>query len=282
MLTDRVSGPGSKTAVRIYRHSLLVRVTHWLAFLSVTLLLMSGLQIFNAHPALYWGRASNFAHPVASIDAVIRHDEIAGMTTILGHKFMTTGVLGVSGTVGNRQERAFPRWTTLPSDQNLAAGRHWHFFFGWVLLIDGFVYFAAGLSGGHIWRDLVPSRHGFRHIGRSVLDHLRLQFPRGTEARHYNVLQQLSYLVILFIVLPILVLTGLTMSPGLDAAFPVLPVLFGGRQSARTVHFIAAAALLGFVAVHVAMVVLSGMWNSMRLMIIGWYLIKPTGEVSEQ
>jgi thiosulfate reductase cytochrome b subunit len=272
----------SKTATCIYRHSLLVRATHWVAFLSLTLLLMSGLQIFNAHPALYWGRASNFAHPVASIDAVIRHDEIAGMTTVLGHKLITTGVLGVSGTVGDREERAFPRWATLPTDQNLAAGRHWHFFFGWVLLLDGFVYFTAGLLGGHIWRDLVPSRHGMRRIGRSVVDHLRLRFPRGAEARHYNVLQQLSYLVILLVVLPILVLTGLTMSPGLDAAVPFLPMLFGGRQSARTIHFIAAAALLGFVVVHVAMVVLSGMWNSMRSMITGWYVIKLTGEVSEQ
>lgn len=280
-MTDKLSEPNANTPIRVYRHSVLIRVCHWVAFLSLTLLLMSGLQIFNAHPALYWGKASNFAHPVASIDIVVRHGELAGMTNILGHKFVTTGVLGLSGPAGARLERAFPSWATLPGYQDLAGGRHWHFFFAWILVLDGFVYFTAGLLGSHIWSDLVPSRQGMRHIGRSIIDHLRLRFPRGADARRYNVLQQLSYLVILFIVLPILVLAGLTLSPGLDAVFPFLPVLFGGRQSARTVHFIAAAALVAFVTVHVLMVVLSGAWNNMRSMITGWYVIEPAGEHRE-
>jgi thiosulfate reductase cytochrome b subunit len=164
---------------------------------------MSGLQILNAHPALYWGNASDFAHPVASIDTVVRHGSLAGVTNVLGYRFVTTGVLGLSGPPGARLERAFPSWATLPTRRDLASGRHWHFFFAWILVLDGLVYFSAGLFGGHIWRDLVPSRSGIKHIGRPILDHLRLRFPRGDEARHYNVLQQLSYLLILFIVLPV-------------------------------------------------------------------------------
>jgi len=271
--TDR----SAEAPCRIYRHTLVVRLTHWIGVLSLTLLLMSGLQILNAHPALYWGQASDFAHPLASIDAAVRHGSMAGITTIFGHRFVTTGVLGLSGPPGDRQARAFPHWVTLPSGQDLAAGRHWHFFFAWILVLDGFAYFAAGIISGHIWRNLVPSRRGMRLIGRSVLDHLRLWFPRDSEAERYNVLQQLSYLTILSIVLPVLVLTGLTMSPGLDAAFPFLTVIFGGRQSARTVHFIAAAIMVAFVTVHVVMVLLSGVWNRTRAMITGWYVIEPAG-----
>ena len=108
-----------------------------------------------------------------------------------------------------------------------------------------------------------------------MLDHARLRFARGEEARRYNVLQRLAYLIILFVVLPLLVLAGLAMSPGLDAAFPGLTAVFGGRQSARTVHFVCAFILTGFVVVHVLMVLLSGLWNNLRSMITGWYAIRP-------
>jgi thiosulfate reductase cytochrome b subunit len=240
----------------------------------MTLLLMSGLQIFNAHPALYVGHASDFAHPIASIGTQRDSGRQIGVTTIFGRSFDTTGVLGLSG-VSDKDDQAFPAWFTLPSDQDLATGRRWHFFFAWTLLFDGLIYLIYSLASGHVWRDLVPSSQQLRRVGTSILDHLRLRFPRGEEARRYNVLQRLTYLVILFVVIPLLILTGLTMSPGMDAAFPFLTSLFGGRQSARTIHFICAFLMVGFVIVHVAMVLLSGVWNNIRSMITGWYTIKP-------
>jgi thiosulfate reductase cytochrome b subunit len=240
----------------------------------VVLLVLSGLQIFNAHPALYLGQASDFARPVASIGARQEGTRVVGLTKILGSAFDTTGMLGVSGA-GNDEERAFPSWLTLPGYQDLATGRRWHFFFAWLLVLNGLSYLLYGLVSGHVWRDLVPSLRQLRHLGRSIIDHLRLRFPRGDEARQYNVLQRLSYLAILLVVVPLLVLTGLTMSPGLDAGFPLLTNAFGGRQTARTIHFICAFTLVGFVIVHVLMVLLSGLWNNVRSMTTGWYVIKP-------
>src|SRR5262249_35757085 len=128
-----------------------------------------------------------------------------------------------------------------------------------------------GLASGHVRRDLLPSFSGLRRIGRSLVDHMRLRFPRDDEAWHYNVLQQLTYVVVIFLLLPVIVLAGLAMSPGLDALFHWLPDLLGGRQSARTVHFIAAFAIVLFVLVHVAMVILSGAFNNIRSMITGYY-----------
>ena len=264
--------------VLVYRHARVTRITHWINVLALTLLLMSGLQIFNAHSALYWGQASDFSKPILAITARDKDGSQFGATEVLGHTFDTTGVLGLSGPPDNRQERAFPAWITLPGYQDLATGRRWHFFFAWMLVINGIVYLASGFLRGHFWRDLLPSREQFRHIGRSIVEHLRLRFPRGEEAKHYNVLQKLSYLIVVFVVLPLLIIAGLTMSPGIDAAFPWLTGVFGGRQSARTVHFLAAFTLVAFVAVHVLMVLISGLWNNMRSMITGYYTIKPAGD----
>jgi thiosulfate reductase cytochrome b subunit len=131
----------------------------------------------------------------------------------------------------------------------------------------------------HIRRDLVPDRHELapRHVWREIVDHARLRFPSGEQARRYNVLQKLAYIVVIGALLPLMVLTGLTMSPGVDAAFPVLLDIFGGRQSARTLHFVTASLLVAFVVVHVAMVVLSGPWNNMRSMVTGRYAIRQEG-----
>jgi thiosulfate reductase cytochrome b subunit len=258
----------ASTTPAVYRHSLLVRVTHW----------MSGLQIFNAHSAPYWGEVSDFAKPILAITARDKDGSQFGVTEVLGHTFDTTGVLGLSGPPDNRQEHAFLAWITLPGYQDLATGRRWHFFFAWMLVINGIVYLASGFLRGRFWHDLIPSRAQFRHIGHSIVEHLRLRFPRGEEAKHYNVLQKLSYLIVVFVVLPLLIIAGLTMSPGIDAALPWLTSVFGGRQSVRTVHFLAAFTLVVFVPVHVLMVVISGLWNNMRSMITGWYTIKPAGD----
>jgi thiosulfate reductase cytochrome b subunit len=260
----------------IYRHSLIVRVTHWINVLCLTILLMSGLQIFNAHPALYWGNMSDFAHPAVALTAEDpQNGPSRGITTVFGRSFDTTGVLGLShDAAGQSWERGFPAWATLPGEQSLAGGRLWHFFFAWVFVVNGVIYLLAGLLGGHVWRDLLPSGQQLRRIGRTTWDHLLFRFPKGEEARRYNVLQKLAYLVVVFGCLPFMLLTGLTMSPRMDAAWPQLLILFGGRQSARTIHFILAWSLVAFVLVHVFMVLVSGVWNNLRSMVTGRYVIQ--------
>ena len=274
--TSAAAPPGRH---RIYRHALPVRISHWVNVLCLTALLMSGLQIFNAHPALYWGDKSTFDRPWLAISAGQNDaDELVGITTILGHEFDTTGVLGLSKDGdGEPAERAFPAWATLPGPQWLAMGRRWHFFFAWLFVLNGAVYAAYTLLGGHLRRDLLPSGQDLAHIGRALWDHLRLRFPKGEEAKRYNVLQKLAYLATVFVLGPLIVLAGLTMSPRLDASFPVLLDIFGGRQSARTIHFLCAAALLGFVAIHLVMVGISGLWNNLRSMITGRYDIDDSG-----
>ncbi|QET04713.1 MULTISPECIES: cytochrome b/b6 domain-containing protein [Cupriavidus] len=224
----------------VARHSVIVRITHWANVLCLAILLMSGLQIFNAHPRLYWGK----------FGADADHALIAAS--------------------------AFPGWLTIPSYHDLGAGRNWHFLFAWLLVFNGLVYLLHGLWRGHIRRDLLPDADQLkpRHLWHEVRDHARLRFPKGEEARRYNALQKMTYLVVALVLIPLMVLTGLTMSPGLDAAFPFLPDLFGGRPSARTLHFLTASSLVLFVVVHVLMVVLSGFWNNMRSMLTGRYAIE--------
>jgi thiosulfate reductase cytochrome b subunit len=257
----------------IYRHALLVRITHWVNVLVLLVLLMSGLQIFNAHPALYLGSKSDFAHPVLSMMAM-RGGEggVKGLTKVLGVEFNTTGVLGASrGSDGQWYARGFPSWATLPGYQDLSTGRRWHFFFAWVFVINGLVYLIWSFFSGHVERDLAPGREELAHIGTSIAEHVRFRFPQGEEAKRYNVLQKLAYLAVVFVLLPLMLLTGLTMSPGMDAGFPWLLDIFGGRQSARTIHFLTASTIVIFVAVHVFMVLVSGVWNNLRSMITGRY-----------
>jgi thiosulfate reductase cytochrome b subunit len=258
----------------IYRHTLLVRITHWINALCFVLLLMSGLQIFNAHPALYWGIQSTFDRPLLALTARQENDDaIKGVTTIFGKSFATTGILGASRDEnGQLAERGFPSWVTIPSYQDLATGRRWHFFFAWLLALNGVVYVANLIARGHL-KDFLPSGRELRAMPASIWKHMRLRFPKGDEALHYNVLQKLAYLSVL-IALPILILAGLTMSPAIDAAFPWLLDLFGGRQTARTIHFIAAFYLVGFVIVHIVMVLISGFLNNMISMITGRYAIE--------
>jgi thiosulfate reductase cytochrome b subunit len=265
----------------IYRHSGLVRVTHWVNALVLLVLLMSGLQIFNAHPALYFGSKSVFDDPAMSMRAVQSPDGPKGITTLFGYSFDTTGVFGLGGNAeSGYQRRGFPWSVTLPGYRSLAMGRHWHFFFAWLFLINGLLYLIWSFSSGHMRRDLLPSGKELGHIGSSIAEHARFRFPKGGEAKRYNVLQKLSYLIVALILLPLMLLTGLAMSPGMDAAFPVLLDVFGGRQSARTIHFISAGLIVIFVAVHIFMVLVSGVWNNLRSMITGRYVIDQAEEKS--
>jgi thiosulfate reductase cytochrome b subunit len=259
-----------------FRHSLIVRITHWINVLCLTVLLMSGLQIFNANPQLDWGKQTNFSAPFIEIGATgLNGDNPRGFTALLGHRLDTTGVLGLSRNVsGEWDDRAFPSWITLPSTQNLAQGRRWHFFFAWLFVINGLIYLGYGLASGRLPRRLFPTGHDIRDIPHAIKEHALLRFPKGEESKRYNVLQKLAYLAVIFLLLPGIVLAGWTMSPGLNAEWPFLLDLFGGRQGARTFHFIFAWGIVLFVLIHVAMVILSGLWNNIRSMITGWYVIE--------
>ncbi|HEV8328390.1 MAG TPA: cytochrome b/b6 domain-containing protein [Nitrospiraceae bacterium] len=263
---------------KTYRHRLPVRISHWLNVPCLFILIMSGLQIFNAHPALYWGDRSDRDQPLLSIRPMkTESGEIRGITTILGHKFDTTGVLGYSD--GSR--RAFPAWATIPSAKFLAMGRQWHLFFAWLLVINGLFYTAYALISRHVTRDLAPTGRDLRGIGKAVKDHIVLRHPKGDEAKRYNVLQKLAYIGILFVVAPLMILTGLTMSPTIDTAFPWLLTIFGGRQAARTIHFIACFTFLGFIVIHVLEVILTGFFNNIRSMVTGWFVVKHEGASHE-
>ena len=268
-----------RTAGYLYlRHRWPVRLTHWINVLSLTILLMSGLMIFNAHPSLDWGKSSYTGRPsVLAISAQTGADgRPVGVTRIFGHGFETTGVLGVSSDAeGKPAEVAFPGWATIPSYYSLAEARLWHFFFAWLLVLNGLVYLGYALASRHVQRDLAPTRRDWRGFGRSIVDHLRLRHPRGEDAKHYNVLQKLAYLAVIFGLLPTIVLAGWAMSPWLNSLLPGWVDLFGGRQSARTIHFIVAWLLVAFVAIHVFEVVISGLWNHLRSMITGRYRITP-------
>lgn len=259
--------------LKIRRHSSPVRIAHWINVAAFVLLLASGLQIFNAHPALYWGQTSDFDRPwVAMTPSRSADGRLIGVTRIAGQRFDTTGVLGVS----DGQARGFPAWATLPSYRSLAEGRRWHLAMAWVFAVNGALYLLWSLLSGHLWRDLWPTREQRRprHILKDIGDHLRLRFPKGEAARRYNVIQKGTYLTVILALLPLMVLTGLSMSPGFNAVAPWLVEVFGGRQSARTIHFLSAGALVLFFVVHVLLVALSGFWNNLRSMITGRYAIE--------
>jgi thiosulfate reductase cytochrome b subunit len=257
-----------------YRHRLPIRIMHWINVISFFLMLMSGLGIFNAHPHLYWGTQSDFDSPLLSITAAPDPDgNPHGRTQIGSRVFNTDGVLGASRVAGEARqtERAFPSWATIPGRQYLATARNWHLFFAWIFVLNGVAYVAFTVFSGHLRRDLLPRRAELRGIGGSLLDHLLFRHPAGEAARRYNVLQNLSYLAVIFVLLPLIVLAGLGMSPRLDSLFGGWVDILGGRQSARTLHFAAACLLLAFVVVHVFEVIVTGLWNNLRSMITGYY-----------
>ncbi len=258
--------PSSSTGTLIYRQRWPVRIWHWINAVSVIVMLMSGLMIFNAHPRLYWGQYG------ANDDASwleIGSDGEHGFLRVGPVTVPTTGVLGLVGD----NERAFPALVTIPSNYDLAAARQWHFFFAWLLVVPGLLFWLWGFATRHVQRDLAPTFKELRphSLWQDIKAHARLRFHTGEAARRYNVLQKLSYVGVIFGLLPAMILTGLTMSPAIDAAWPWLLDLFGGRQSARSIHFLCAALLVGFILVHLSMVLLAGPFNELRSILTGWY-----------
>jgi thiosulfate reductase cytochrome b subunit len=259
---------------RVYRHSIAARVSHWLWTLAMFILLMSGLQIFNAAPYL---DASDKSNPAKRVLVIGSNDtggpqHIVGLTKIFGHMFTTTGVLGYTDDgMGAKTERAFPGWATLPGEQDLADGRLWHLFFGWFLILAIVVYLIAGAIRKDL-RELILRPSDLPKLLPMQLYYLRLRKeppPHGA----YNPLQKAAYTVVLFGFIPLIILSGLALSPGVDAIAGPLTAVFGGRQFARLWHFALMLLLIGYFLTHMVLVFATGAWNNIRSMVTGWYTL---------
>lgn len=216
-----------------HRHALSTRLWHWINALSVIVLFMSGLNISNAHRYLYWGQAG-----FAPADAWL-------------------------------EVPRFPGWATIPNYYSLSAARDWHLLFALVLGFSLLAFMVAALLNRHMQRDIFARAHEWHPatVWRDIRQHLNFNFDHG-EGK-YNVLQKIAYSGVILILLPLMVFTGIVMSPGGEAALPFLTDLFGGRQSARSLHFLAAWGLCGFFFVHIALVLVSGPIRQLRDMITG-------------
>ena len=223
------------------RHSVLVRVTHWLTTIAFLALLVTGLEIVVSHPRFYWGETGNVnTEPLFKIPIPASRDRVP-----TGYGYV------------------------LP-DQN-GWSRYLHFQSAWLLVLTGAVYLAVGFFRGHFRHELLPTRSDLsaKQLMASISEHLRFQRPKAADAWSYNVLQRLAYLLIIFVGFPLIIWTGLAMSPSFVSAFPAAVYVLGGQQSARTLHFLLTGALVLFLLVHVLMVILAGFRSRVRAMISG-------------
>ena len=223
------------------RHSLWVRVTHWLTTLAFLALLVTGLEIVVSHPRFYWGEVGNInTQPLFQIPI-----PASRATVPTGYGY------------------------TLP-DQN-GWSRYLHFQSAWLLVLTGLLYVGVGLFGGHFRRTLFPSRSDLsaRQLMSSISEHLRFKRPGPEEAWSYNVLQRIAYLLVTFVGFPLIIWTGVAMSPSFVSAFPAAVNVLGGQQSARTLHFFLTGALVLFLLVHILMVIVAGFWSRVRAMTTG-------------
>ena len=223
------------------RHAALVRVTHWIITVCFFALLISGVEILISHPRFYWGETGNdlttplFRIPIPSSRNLVP----------TGYKYV------------------------LPDENGWS--RALHFQAAWVVVLTSLLYGIFGFFSGHFRKDLLPGKAdlSWRWISTAVVNHLRFKRPSEAEAWSYNVIQRLTYLFVIFILFPLVIWTGLAMSPALTGPFPESVILLGGRQSARTIHFFVSIALVLFLVVHIIMICLAGFWNRTRAMITG-------------
>jgi thiosulfate reductase cytochrome b subunit len=224
----------------IRRHSLSVRICHWINVIAFAFLVLSGIHIFLDFPELYWGEVGFQGHP-----AVFRLADF-GLSW------------EESDALGDR------RW-----------GRNYHFLFAWVFAINGLIYVSLNLLTRHFRRRMLPSRREltFRNLGQQIRDHARFRAHKGEAARDYNTLQKLSYLLVIFVLFPFMFVNGLAQMPAMNAIAPWMIDLFGGRQTARTLHVVGTMALMLFLVVHIVEVLVVGAWNDIRAMITGKFAL---------
>lgn len=219
----------------IYKHKLATRVWHWLNVVTIFIMIGSGLGILNAHPHLYWGQFGANPDPA---------------WLNLPH---------------------WPGWMTIPGSYNLALSRRWHLAFALVLGFNLLIFMIVSLLNRHFQKDLAIKPHEVApaHLWHDIKEHAALRFHDPKDPGAFNVLQKIAYASAIFVFIPTIIFTGLAMSPGMDAAWPWLIDLFGGRSSARSIHFIAMLAIIGFVIVHLALVILAGAYDEVKSMITG-------------
>jgi thiosulfate reductase cytochrome b subunit len=259
-----------------YRHPWPVRLWHWANAAAIIVLLTTGLLIFDIHPHLYWGEDGHEGVP-AFLSLTGTHLDRATPQTDLqigSRHWDVTGWLGsvIDDGFGGKYLLA----AAAPADWQFGATRGWHFAFAWILGLSLPLYGLYLLGSGRLTKTLLPTRGelGPRSMAHELWQHVRLKRARGESARHYNSLQKISYLMVIFILIPVMILSGLTMSNAVTASFPDLFTLFGGRQSARSVHFLSAMLLVLFVLVHVFQVFVGGFVNLMRSMITGRFVVR--------
>ena len=240
-------------------HAGWVRLSHWILAASVITLAVSGFIILMAHPRLYWGEVGNDLTPALFELPISRNYHHGGWTEPVIF-FPRPGASAIASQV-----RTYDIF-----NQNGWA-RSLHFLAAWLLIVTVLLYLAAGISGGHVRRHLIPRARELapRSFWQDIRAHARLPMPRAPGGPPYGPLQKLAYFSVVFLALPLIVVTGLAMAPAVSAAYPPLLDLFGGSQSARTIHFFAFSALLLFLAVHVTMVLLTGFRRQMRAMTLG-------------
>jgi thiosulfate reductase cytochrome b subunit len=239
------------------RHARWVRISHWILTVSVFTLAFTGVVILMAHPRLYWGEVGNDLTPALIELPISRNHRHGGWENAM--PFFQTSAAPISAS------RTFDIF-----NQN-GWGRSLHFLAAWCLVVPGVLYLLLGISRGHFRAHFLPRRNELAPalLWKDVTDHLRWRIPPATGGPRYGLLQKCAYSLVVFVAAPLIVLTGLTMSPAVTAAAPVLLQVFGGYQSARTIHFFAFVALLLFVVIHVVMVITSGFSRQIRAMTVG-------------
>lgn len=215
------------------RHALSTRIWHWINAISIVVLFMSGLNISNAHRRLYWGH-EGFAPEQAWLEVP-----------------------------------RFPGWATIPDYYSLAAARDWHVLFSLVFAFSLLAFMVFAFANGHMVRDILARAREWKpsNMWLDIREHLKFNFEHGDGK--YNIVQKIAYTSVILVLIPLMIFTGMVMSPGMEAAWPWMTELFGGRQSARSIHFLAAWGLFAFFVVHILLVMASGLIKQLRDMITG-------------
>lgn len=239
------------------KHSRWVKVSHWIVTLSFFALIFTGSEMTMVHPRFYWGEVGNDLTPALFELPVSRNYKHGGWEESIPFSEVAGAPVSAARTNDIFNQNGW--------------GRSLHFLAGWFLLIPGLIYFIVGIFTGHFRNHVWPRAKEFslRLFWRDIVNHVRMQIPPATSGPHYGLLQKISYVGVIFFLMPVIVMTGMTMSPAITAAYPFLLKLFFGAQSARTIHFFASIALVLFLIVHVVMIIKSGFKKQIQAMTIG-------------
>ena len=238
-------------------HSRWVRMSHWIVTVSFLALALTGIEMIMVHPRFYWGEAGNDLTPALFEVPLGRNYQHGGYTALVPFNDQPGAPASASRTYDIFNQNGW--------------GRSLHFLSGWTLTITGLIYLVAGMVSGHFRRNVLPRRTEMTrgNFWSDVRAHLKMEIPDAMGGPHYGLLQKSTYAVVIFVLLPVIALSGMTMSPAITAAYPFLLKIFFGAQSARTIHFFCSAALELFLLVHIVMIIKSGWKVQIKAMTFG-------------